>query len=115
MGFSGAFKFANAMVQFGHVQFLQARSGSGKAEDTARAVLGDCGWRRQRRPVDWNCDYRVNRTVGFERDRALNRAGPQSSGGDDLSGEEWSDRDWVARYDVRENLFWLAAEACLSL
>ena len=36
-------------------------------------------------------------------------------GGDDLSGDEWSDRDWVARTDVRENLFWLAAEACLSL
>ena len=36
-------------------------------------------------------------------------------GGDDLSGEEWSDRDWVERYDIRENLFWLAAEACLSL
>jgi uridine phosphorylase len=36
-------------------------------------------------------------------------------GGDDLSGEEWSDRNWAARQDVRENLFWLAAEACLSL
>ncbi len=36
-------------------------------------------------------------------------------GGDDLSGEEWSDREWVSRRDVRENLFWLAAEACLGL
>lgn len=36
-------------------------------------------------------------------------------GGDDLSGDEWSDRDWVSRRDVRENLFWLAAEACLNL
>jgi len=36
-------------------------------------------------------------------------------GGDDLSGEEWSDRDWVSRSDVRWNLFWLAAGACLSL
>lgn len=36
-------------------------------------------------------------------------------GGDDLSGDEWSDRDWTTRHDARENLFWLAAEACLSL
>lgn len=36
-------------------------------------------------------------------------------GGDDLSGDEWSDREWATRHDVRENLFWLAAEACLSL
>ncbi len=36
-------------------------------------------------------------------------------GGDDLSGDEWSDRDWVSQHDVRENLFWLSAEACLSL
>src|SRR5574341_348754 len=36
-------------------------------------------------------------------------------GGDDLSSEEWSDRGWVSRHDVRESLFWLAAEACLSL
>ena len=36
-------------------------------------------------------------------------------GGDDLSGEEWDHRDWQSRSDVRENLFWLAAEACLRL
>ncbi len=36
-------------------------------------------------------------------------------GGDDLSGDEWRNRDWVSRHDVRENLFWLAVEACLSL
>ena len=36
-------------------------------------------------------------------------------GGDDLSGPEWSDRGWQSRNDVRENLFWLAADACLSL
>jgi uridine phosphorylase len=36
-------------------------------------------------------------------------------GGDDLSGEEWDARRWNSHYDVRENLFWLAAEACLSL
>ncbi len=36
-------------------------------------------------------------------------------GGDDLSGEEWSDRGWASRLDIRENLFWLAAEACLQL
>ena len=36
-------------------------------------------------------------------------------GGDDLSGGEWDDRGWQSRQDVREALFWLAAQACLSL
>jgi len=36
-------------------------------------------------------------------------------GGDDLSGGEWDHRGWQSRRDVRENLFWLAAEACLRL
>jgi uridine phosphorylase len=36
-------------------------------------------------------------------------------GGDDLSGEEWADRGWVSRLEVRERLFWLAADACLRL
>lgn len=36
-------------------------------------------------------------------------------GGDDLSGVEWSNRGWQSRGDVRENLFWLCAEACLRL
>jgi len=36
-------------------------------------------------------------------------------GGDDLSGDEWDERDWTSHRSLRENLFWLAAEACLSL
>ena len=36
-------------------------------------------------------------------------------GGDDLSGAEWDDRAWRSRADVRENLFWLCADACLAL
>ena len=37
-------------------------------------------------------------------------------GGDDVSGVgEWDDRGWLSRANVREQLFWLAAEACLSL
>lgn len=36
-------------------------------------------------------------------------------GGDDLSGLEWDQRGWQSRQDVREQLFWLAAEACLAL
>lgn len=36
-------------------------------------------------------------------------------GGDDLSGGEWDNRDWQSRRDVRQNLFNLAAEACLAL
>ena len=36
-------------------------------------------------------------------------------GGDDLSGTEWDNRKWQSRSDVRESLFWLCADACLSL
>ena len=36
-------------------------------------------------------------------------------GGDDISGSEWDSRHWDKRASVREKLFWLAAEACLSL
>jgi uridine phosphorylase len=36
-------------------------------------------------------------------------------GGDDLSGSEWDNRGWQSRREIRQNLFWLAAEACLSL
>jgi len=35
--------------------------------------------------------------------------------GDDLSGTEWDNRDWQTRSEVREKLFWLAADAMLSL
>jgi uridine phosphorylase len=35
-------------------------------------------------------------------------------GGDDLGSEAWDSRHW-ATHDVREQLFWLAAEACLAL
>src|SRR5262249_62209318 len=36
-------------------------------------------------------------------------------GGDDLSGAEWDDRAWRSKDQVRTSLFWLCAEACLSL
>lgn len=36
-------------------------------------------------------------------------------GGDDISGAEWDSRHWDKQASVREKLFWLAAEACLSL
>jgi uridine phosphorylase len=35
--------------------------------------------------------------------------------GDDLSGSQWDHRSWQSRADVRENLFWMAAQACLRL
>ncbi len=35
--------------------------------------------------------------------------------GDDLSGSEWDNRNWQSRSDVRERLFWLAADAVLLL
>src|SRR5450631_289427 len=34
--------------------------------------------------------------------------------GDDVSGEQWDSRHWDKHTSVREKLFWLAAEACLS-
>lgn len=36
-------------------------------------------------------------------------------GGDDLSGTEWDRRHWQWRTEIRESLFWLCADACLSL
>ncbi|MCX6032393.1 MAG: nucleoside phosphorylase [Chloroflexi bacterium] len=36
-------------------------------------------------------------------------------GGDDVSGDDWDHRGWTSRMTVRERLFWLAAEACLTL
>lgn len=37
-------------------------------------------------------------------------------GGDDVSGhDEWDNRSWQSRAEVREQLFWLAAEAVLDL
>lgn len=36
-------------------------------------------------------------------------------GGDDLSGTEWNDRGWVSQPEIRERLFWLAADACFAL
>ncbi len=36
-------------------------------------------------------------------------------GGDDLSGTEWDDREWHSRNEIRESLFWLCANVCLTL
>lgn len=36
-------------------------------------------------------------------------------GGDDVSCEEWDSRNWHARGEIREKLFWFAVEACLKL
>jgi uridine phosphorylase len=36
-------------------------------------------------------------------------------GGDDLSGTKWDNRDWQSKEKVRESLFWLCADACLTL
>jgi purine-nucleoside phosphorylase len=35
--------------------------------------------------------------------------------GDDLSGEHWDNRNWQSRKEIRESLFWLAADICLTL
>jgi uridine phosphorylase len=43
------------------------------------------------------------------------RLGQILYGGDDLSGGVWNDRGWTTRLEVREQLFWLATDACLRL
>lgn len=35
--------------------------------------------------------------------------------GDDLSGAEWDNRGWQAKDEIRESLFWLCADACITL
>ncbi len=35
--------------------------------------------------------------------------------GDDLSGESWDNRGWQSKAEIRYQLFWLAADACLNL
>jgi uridine phosphorylase len=36
-------------------------------------------------------------------------------GGDLVQAEGWDHRDWHSRTEIRENLFWLAADACVNL
>jgi uridine phosphorylase len=36
-------------------------------------------------------------------------------GGDDVSGTEWDSRQWTSRTSIREQVFWLAVEACMEL
>jgi uridine phosphorylase len=36
-------------------------------------------------------------------------------GGDDLTGDEWDDRNWDGLHSTREKLFWLALEAASAL
>lgn len=36
-------------------------------------------------------------------------------GGDDVSSSAWDSRNWDRQVSIREKLFWLAAEACLTL
>ena len=42
-------------------------------------------------------------------------AGQILYGGDDVSGDAWDSREWRGRSSLREQLVWLAAEACLML
>jgi uridine phosphorylase len=35
--------------------------------------------------------------------------------GDDLSGDQWDNRGWQSRAEIRESLFWLGVEACMRL
>jgi len=35
--------------------------------------------------------------------------------GDSLAGDDWDQRGWVKRHDIREQVFWLAADAAVEL
>jgi len=43
------------------------------------------------------------------------RFGQYLYGGDAVLEDAWDGREWHSRKEIRENLFWLAAEACLQL
>ena len=43
------------------------------------------------------------------------RLGQLLYAGDSLAGEAWDHRGWVKAHDVREQLFWLAADAAVEL
>lgn len=43
------------------------------------------------------------------------RLGQLLYAGDSLAKDEWDKRNWHRQTDVRERLFWLAAESCLAL
>lgn len=36
-------------------------------------------------------------------------------GGDNLGGEKWDNRGWQSLADIRESLFWLCADICITL
>ena len=43
------------------------------------------------------------------------RLGQLLYAGDSLAGQDWDHRGWVKAHDVREQLFWLAADAAVEL
>lgn len=43
------------------------------------------------------------------------RLGQLLYAGDSLAGETWDHRDWVGAHEVREQVFWLAADAAVAL
>ncbi len=43
------------------------------------------------------------------------RFGQLLYGGDAVLADAWDGRSWNSRHDIRQQLFWLAAEACLKL
>ncbi|MGO8874845.1 MAG: nucleoside phosphorylase [Acidimicrobiales bacterium] len=52
--------------------------------------------------------------IAVARFRAI-RFGQLLYAGDSLAGEDWDHRGWVKAHDVREQLFWLAADAAVEL
>jgi len=43
------------------------------------------------------------------------RFGQYLYAGDTVVPEGWDKREWVSRVDVRETLFWLSVETCLTM
>lgn len=52
--------------------------------------------------------------IAVARFRAI-RFGQLLYAGDSLAGEDWDHRGWLTAHDVREQLFWLAADAAVEL
>ena len=72
---------------------------------------------RMRRRVEEGCLTVEMEAAGFFAVAAFRGVtfGQLLYAGDDLSGDAWDERGWLAHAEGRERLFWLAAEAALRL
>lgn len=98
--------------------FLEAR---GVPHATGMTWTTDAFYRETRAKVarrrEEGCitvEMEASALIAVARFRAI-RFGQLLYAGDSLSGEDWDHRGWVKAHDVREELFWLAADAAVEL